>query len=126
MSYVGERPADPLTLLIFPAAGQGDLTLYEDAGDGYDYQRGEYSRRLITCETSADQILVRLDERKGSFVPERKEVRLEIRGVSATPESVEVDGRPAVPEYDDGRRTLMVRLPERAAGAMVDVRAGIS
>jgi alpha-glucosidase len=126
MSYVGERPADPFTLLIFPAVGQGELTLYEDTGDGYAYQQGEYSRRRITCETSADQIIVRLDERKGSFVPERKEVCLEIRGVSATPESVEVDGRPAVPEYDDARRTLMVRLPELAAGAMVDVRAGMS
>lgn len=36
----------PVTLLIYPGA-DGNFTLYEDAGDGYGYEKGEYSLTYI-------------------------------------------------------------------------------
>ena len=43
MQYVGERPVDPLTLIINPKAdGTAEGLLYEDAGDGYGHLRGDY------------------------------------------------------------------------------------
>lgn len=58
MQYAGERPWDALTLHVYPGA-DGAFTLYEDAGDGYQYEQGEYAtirfvwddrRRVLTLE----------------------------------------------------------------------------
>jgi alpha-glucosidase len=43
IQYVDEAPLDTLTLLVHPDAdGEALGLLYEDAGDGYGYTRGEY------------------------------------------------------------------------------------
>jgi alpha-glucosidase len=60
MSHVGERPADPLTLLLYPVEGSGEAVFYEDAGDGFGYENGEYARRKISCETTGERVTVRL------------------------------------------------------------------
>ncbi len=72
MSHVGEKTADPLTLVLYPAEGSGNSTLYEDAGDGFGYENGEYARREVSCDTAADRITARVGEREGRFVPERE------------------------------------------------------
>ncbi|WP_207956193.1 DUF5110 domain-containing protein [Rubrobacter marinus] len=71
MNHVGERAADPLTLLVRPAAGAagGETSLYEDAGDGFAHESGEYARRSISCEAPGGETTVRLAAREGSFVP---------------------------------------------------------
>ncbi len=54
MLHTGERPMDPITLLA--AAGEDGVacgTLYEDAGDGYGYQQGEYRR--VTFEVRGSE-----------------------------------------------------------------------
>ena len=58
--YDGERAADPLTWLIFPADGERRFELYEDAGDGYAFEQGDYARTRATCTVSADRIQVQL------------------------------------------------------------------
>jgi alpha-glucosidase len=51
MQYVDERPLDKVTLLVcLDAQGEARGTLYEDAGDGYGYERGVY--RLTTFQVS--------------------------------------------------------------------------
>ncbi|MCR4582938.1 MAG: glycoside hydrolase family 31 protein [Prevotella sp.] len=42
MQYVGEKPCDNLEVRIYPGA-DGTFTLYEDEGDGYNYERGVYA-----------------------------------------------------------------------------------
>ncbi len=118
-SHTDERPTDPLTLLVYPAWGTGEATLYEDAGNGFGYERGEYARRKISCETSDDRITVRLGERGGSFVPEREEVRLEFRGVT-TAQSVVVNGEERGPDQA-ANGTLVVSLGEGAGATTVEV-----
>jgi alpha-D-xyloside xylohydrolase len=41
IEYAGEA-TDPIELRVYPGA-DGDFTLYEDAGDGYGYERGAHS-----------------------------------------------------------------------------------
>jgi alpha-glucosidase len=117
-SHTAEKPTDPLTLLVHPAEGAGESTLYEDAGNGFGYRDGEYARRTVSCESSDGRILVRLGGREGSFVPERREVRLKLRGIAA--QSVFVDGGERQPEHgEDG--TLTVSLDEKAGPTTVEV-----
>ncbi|MEK6700765.1 MAG: TIM-barrel domain-containing protein [Planctomycetota bacterium] len=53
MQFVGEKPLDTLTLLIAPdSKGQATGTLYEDAGDGLGYQKGEYRLTTFNVTTS--------------------------------------------------------------------------
>jgi alpha-glucosidase len=120
MNYVGEKPADPLTLLLYPTEGAGESVLYEDAGNGFNYMRGEYARRSVKCEVSGASIFVRLSERQSFFVPERGSVYLAFRGVSA-PETVSANGEKADWHYKGFDRELMVSLKETADEVAVEV-----
>ncbi len=117
-SHTGERPPNPLTLRIHPAEGSGGAALYEDGGDGFGYEGGEYARRVVSCETSHDRVTVRLGEREGSFAPERRQVILELRGIEAA-QSILVDGEARNPSHEDG--ALSVSLGEEARAATVEV-----
>ena len=46
MSHVGAKPDAPTILRVYPGA-PGQFSLYEDAGDGTGYQRGQYSLTRI-------------------------------------------------------------------------------
>jgi alpha-glucosidase len=118
-AHTGERRADPLTLLVYPAQGRGETTLYEDAGNGFGHEQGEYARRGISCESTEDRITIRLDEREGSFVPVRGEVRLELRGV-ATAQTILVDGSEHVPDYTEDS-AITVSLGEEDGPTKVEV-----
>jgi hypothetical protein len=47
MSHVGADPGTPTTLRVYPGAA-GQFSLYEDAGTGTGYERGQSSRTSIT------------------------------------------------------------------------------
>ena len=59
LQYADQRPEGPLELRVY-AGADAAFDLYEDAGDGYDYERGAYTlthiawddaaRRLTPCE----------------------------------------------------------------------------
>jgi alpha-glucosidase len=118
--HAGEGAADPLTVLVHPAAGAapGSTTLYEDAGDGFGYEGGDSARRELSCEASEDRVTVSLGEREGSFVPQRETVILELRGIEA-PRGVTVGGEAAGSRPVEGG--IRVTLPETAAGTTVEV-----
>jgi alpha-glucosidase len=118
-NHTGERPTDPLTLRIHPAEGAGESTLYEDAGDGFGYENGEYARRVLSCDTSHDRVTIRLGEREGSFAPERREVILELRGIESA-QSVLVDGQEREPGYAESG-ALTVSLAEETRAVTVEV-----
>ena len=56
--------ADPLELRLFPGA-DGQFDLYEDAGDGFDYQNGACSRIAFRWNERRRELV--LDHRKGAF-----------------------------------------------------------
>ena len=121
MNHTGERPTDPLTFLLYPTKGHGESEFYEDEGDGFDYQGGDYARRTITCEASEDEVTVHLGGREGSFTPERQEILLEIYRVYA-PDSVRVNGEEANFQYDEEGHRLSISLEESPSETTVEVR----
>lgn len=122
MNYVDQDRADPLTFVLYPADGYGQASLYEDAGEGYEHLNGVYARRTITCECEAGHIRVVLSERKGSFIPARQRLRLELRGLATKPEVVQVGETHAIWQYDVEQRRLIIDLPETASGQTLDIR----
>jgi alpha-D-xyloside xylohydrolase len=59
-----EVPDDPIELRVYPGA-DGRFTLYEDAGDSYAYERGEFSEMDLEWNDAASTLT--LGARRGGF-----------------------------------------------------------
>ncbi|HUJ08609.1 MAG TPA: TIM-barrel domain-containing protein [Verrucomicrobiae bacterium] len=64
LQYTDEKPADPITLHVYPGAN-GAFTLYEDDGLTYRYERGGFTRIPIRWEDATRTLTI--GERQGSF-----------------------------------------------------------
>lgn len=115
LRYDGERRVDTLALHVFPGAATSEL--YEDAGDGYDYERGVYRR--TTFRTSAASGLTITLSRAGTYAGART-FAVAVHAV-ARPSVVRVDGRSVPARYDADARTLAFAVP--ATVTRIEVRA---
>jgi alpha-D-xyloside xylohydrolase len=80
IQYSGEKPADPMELRIYRGA-DGKLTLYEDEGDGYSYEKGKYATIQIAWQNA--QQTLEIGARAGEFPGMLKERTFNIIRVSA-------------------------------------------
>jgi alpha-D-xyloside xylohydrolase len=64
MEWNDQKACDPIELRIYPGA-DGSFTLYEDAGDGYGYEKGEFS--TIPISWNDKERTLTIGERKGAF-----------------------------------------------------------
>ncbi len=120
MGHVGERPVDPLSLLLFAAEGEAAGSLYEDAGDGFAYTEGAFARTCLQCRTTASSVAITIGEREGTYRPERSSIRLEVRGLRTRPTDVRVNGAPCGDWYvADG--TVVVSLPASPEQRVVEL-----
>lgn len=66
MQYADEKPLSPLTLIVsLDQNGKARGTLYEDSGDGYQYQNGDYLLSTYTAERQGNRVEIRLAGAKG-------------------------------------------------------------
>lgn len=64
VQYAAEKPWDQLELRVYNGA-DGDFTLYEDAGDGYDYEQGQYT--LIPMHWDDASRTLTIGQRQGQY-----------------------------------------------------------
>ena len=64
MQYVGEKSWDNLEVHVYPGAN-GSFTLYEDEGDGYNYEKGVFS--TIAFEWNDKTKTLTIGARQGSY-----------------------------------------------------------
>jgi alpha-glucosidase len=114
-----QRPADPLTWLVFVAAGgQGIGELFDDAGDGYGFERGEYARSSVRCQTDSG-IELQFEPQTGEFAARHRTIELDVRGLDR-PSQVMVDGQAVTTwDFSDGR--LLVKLLASSAARTVTI-----
>ena len=67
MNYTDEKAVYPITFEVFPAAAGGEtsFSLYEDAGTDLGYQRGEFIRTPVSCQTTEKGYVLEIGERAG-------------------------------------------------------------
>lgn len=66
MQYTSEKPLNPLTLVVsLDENGRASGTLYEDSGDGYSYQNGDYLLSTYIAERIGDRVEIRMTGAKG-------------------------------------------------------------
>jgi alpha-D-xyloside xylohydrolase len=64
LQFTGEKPADPITLLVYEGA-DGAFTLYEDDGVSYQYEHGVCARIPLAWNQATRTLTV--GARQGSF-----------------------------------------------------------
>jgi alpha-glucosidase len=109
LSYEGQRKLDTLELHVYP--GSATSQLYEDAGDGYGYLRGE--RRVTSFRTTANpqQLIVQL-KREGLYAGVSS-FQVTVHDVDK-PRRTTVDGNVARGDYNGTRRELRFVMPSTA------------
>jgi hypothetical protein len=94
MDHVGADPGAPLTLRVYPG-GAGTFTLYQDAGSGTGYQKGQDSLTRIATSSHGAVSTVSIGASRGSYPGQRatRSFQVELAGLSR-PRAVLLDGRP--------------------------------
>jgi alpha-D-xyloside xylohydrolase len=75
IQYCNEKPADLINLYVY-AGKDGSFQLYEDEGDNYNYEKGQYATIDITYNDGAHTITI--GQQNGSFNGMLKERRFNI------------------------------------------------
>jgi alpha-glucosidase len=74
-----QESLDPLTLLIsFDSAGQAQGTLYEDADDGYGYQKGDYLLTTYHAQRSPTGIDLTIAKSEGHRASPKRQIQLQL------------------------------------------------
>jgi hypothetical protein len=126
MDHVGADPSAPATLRVYP--GTGRFTLYQDAGTGTGYQKGQYSLTTITTAAYGAASTVSIGAAHGGYPGEQatRSFSVELRS-QTRPRSVLVNGRPSSGwSYDAATRTVAVPVSglPRSAEAEITVIGG--
>lgn len=119
MLHVGEKPADPLTILLFPSKQRGSLTLYEDAGDGFEHEQGDFLRTEIETQIVDGSLRVRATP-SGNYRPARQRAVLEIRSWIGEPTSVTLNGA-AHRAWQMADDILFVDVPSDGSGWELEI-----
>ncbi len=91
--FVGQVPLTELRLKVY--AGDGEVALYEDQGEGMEYHEGMYRWLYFTTKILASGNMSIDWRRAGKFQPSYNAVRCEVVGIDFEPKEVQLDGAAA-------------------------------
>jgi alpha-glucosidase len=80
VQHTGEMAGQALRVAVFPAA-RSEGSLYEDAGEGFGYRQGAYSRRHFAQKRDGGRVTIDVGAPEGSWRPAPRDVVFELRGV---------------------------------------------
>ena len=78
--YVGEKEFDMITLEVYFKHGKEKSVLYEDAQDGYDYNKGRFSLATFSFH-GKDNTLIIQQHTEGKFTPAFSKYKIDLKGV---------------------------------------------
>ena len=129
MGHVGADPSAPLTLRVYPGAA-ASFTLYQDAGSGTGYAKGQSSLTSINTAQSANAAASTVDigPARGSYPGQAgtRSFDVDIVGVSR-PQAVLLDGQPLAASdwtYDPATHTVataVTGLANKASAQITEV-----
>ncbi|WP_282056223.1 glycoside hydrolase family 31 protein [Maribacter luteus] len=88
--YVGELVIEKLDLEVYFKLGTESSTVYEDAQDGYDYNKGDFSLRSFKMNGKENSLVIQ-QFKDGAFMTSYDSFRINLHGLPFAIESVEVD-----------------------------------
>ena len=104
LPYDGARRIDTLELHVWPGSRDAVTSrVYEDAGDGYAYERGQYRLTTVTASAAANGERTLAFAREGTYAGARL-FAVTLHDVTRLPR-VQADGRTVLARYDAAART---------------------
>lgn len=91
VQYVGEKAWDDLKVTVYPGA-DGAFTLYEDAGDGFGYAKGEATEIRFTWNDRRRTLAI--GRRQGAYPGMLKRRQFRVSVLGGPEEVVTYDGKP--------------------------------
>jgi len=104
VQYASEQPGAPIELRVYPGA-DGEYTYYEDAGEGWGYERGEYALIRMRWNDASGKLTI--ERRAGRFpgMQVRRVFKVVVVGPSAG-RGAEQDGKTIDVVYDGSAVTV--------------------
>ncbi len=100
MQYVGEKPVEELTLRAYFGGDSVNSYLYEDSGDGYDYEKGIYNRKRFKTQSTEKSFRMSLKS-NGHYEPTYNVYKIIVHGLPFIPKQILVNDKEIVinPQY---------------------------
>ncbi|HEX9979864.1 MAG TPA: glycoside hydrolase family 31 protein [Flavobacterium sp.] len=106
--YVGELDFDIITLEVYYKTGKEKSLLYEDAQDGYDYNKGRFSLSTFSLNGKENQLIIQ-QHKEGKFNTPYTKFRLVFVGLPFEIKEVQLDNENIdFSEILSGGNTLIV------------------
>ncbi|HMC23265.1 MAG TPA: TIM-barrel domain-containing protein, partial [Thermoanaerobaculia bacterium] len=120
VQHTGEMAGKNLNVILFPS-GASERWLYEDAGNGFDYQRGGFVRRRFAARADGSTTVVEIGAPEGTYRPQARSMLLTVRtqadAARVTIGGVSLDRTPDLDKAERGWTTkdgsLTIKLPDR-------------
>ena len=114
MEWVDQKTSDVLKLNVYYGSEDRVSQLYEDKGDGYEYQKEEYCLKEFTFSPNKEKGTVLLEQnRKGNFSPNYKTYEIKLIKIPFMITKYELDGKVFDTfDYDSPSESYIIRVPE--------------
>jgi alpha-glucosidase len=87
---VGEKEFEEITLDVYYTTGKEKTVLYEDAQDGYDYNKGRFSLRTFNLTGKEKELIIQL-HKVGEFMTNYQKFKINLIGLPFKVTSIEID-----------------------------------
>ena len=120
MNYLGEKPADPLTFIIYPdEEGIAATTLYEDDGASPAYKAGVSRRTPVRVSRTAGGYDISVGLAVGIYAPGPRKLVFIVKSVLSA-HQVSLDGKPLAPLQANQREGGWLQTPEGLVVQLAD------
>ena len=96
--YVGELEIAELSLEIYYKLGKEKSYVYEDAQDGYDYNKGRYSYKTFSLIGKEKELIIQ-QHKEGSFETLYTKIKISLKGLPFKIKEIEIDNE--LVSFDD-------------------------
>ena len=83
MDYVGEHPVATVAVDVFPAAAASHFDYYDDDGETYAYQHGDYYQQRLATRRNGDTVSFSIAAPEGSYRPALRGYLVRVHGIAA-------------------------------------------
>jgi alpha-glucosidase len=117
-----EVPQGPLQILVYPGSDcRGSL--YQDDGNTFAYQRGDFLRMQFTCDSRPDTLKFDFSTPQANYKPWWSSMRVTLYGVATKPRELQLDGKTVEDwRFNAGGASVTLEVPAAAMGEIVITR----
>ena len=121
MMHTGEKPVDPLLLIVEPGAN-GSARIYDDAGDSLGYKKNEFTWTEVRQLRSANTVKIEILPITGSYpgMPAQRSYQVAL-AEAWPPESVTVNGMKAEWTFNGDWTSVLITTPRFPVTQKVEI-----